>query len=67
MDGRDDDAFLVVDGILQFRWVVAVCDGFYLSQLMVEAQDSVLQLIVQNSSISHHKHRLEHLFIFLIM
>ena len=67
MNRRDNDALLVVDGILQFRRVVTICDGLNLSQLMVEAQDGVLQLIIQYSSIRHHKHRLEHLLVFLIM
>ena len=67
MNRRDNDALLVVDGILQFRRVVIVGDSLYLSQLMIKAQDGVLQLIIQYPSIRHHKHRLEHLFVFHVM
>ena len=67
MNGRDDDALLIVDGILQFRRVITISNGFYLPHLMVKAKNSILQLIVQDSAVSHHKHRLEHLFVFQIM
>ena len=67
MNGRDNDALLVVDGILQFRRVIAIRNRLYLSLFMVEAKNGVLQLIVQYATVCHHKYRLEHLLVFIIM
>ena len=67
MDSGDDNALFIVDSILKFRWIVTISYRLNLSLLVVETQNGVLQLIVQYTTVCHHKYRLEHLLILIIM
>ena len=67
LDGADDNALFVVDGLCQRVGVLLVVNGFYQPVLMLKAVDGVLQLAVQHHTVCDNDDRIEDTVVLIVM